>query len=744
MNPEVSIIMPVYNKESYLQRVLEQILAQNFQKWELIAVDDGSSDHGREILERYQKKESRMMVWHQSNAGVSVARNQGLHLAKGRWIWFVDADDLPSGNFLTEVVPQMNDETVDVIAAGYTKVYPDGQEEIVQTEECGVISGRRLPRLFMEYQYRNGFWGYLWNKLIRHSLITEEKIQFQEHLTLAEDLKFMVQVYQHCKKLFLSDENAMYYTVNAKNSSAEKKIDYPAQLRIQREIYEWVVQRKKEQQYRDFFRRQLGNYLAFCVFYGFEEQEDPKETVAEIPDAEKILAMADINGTDKIMRPILYCLKKKRWHFLYGYLYGRKGLRSLYRSLWKRDEAKMRFVLYNHVGSKNHGCEALVRTVSEMFGRERTCLLSDAPEEEEKYQITDLIQVKSSISTKRASVPEWGGAYLKLKLQKNYFYMDVLPYKAAIRSLDAKDVLVSIGGDIFCYDDYPKYNLLHQYAKRKGKVSILIGCSIEPENLRDPSLVRNLKSFDVILARESLTCEALKKAGVWGVKLCPDSAFCLAAKETTLPDGFLPGNTVGINISPLVLRKSGHPDLIMENLRLLIRHLLEHTNASVALIPHVVWESNDDRVPLGNLQMEFADSKRVCMVEDQSAEKLKWLIGKCSYFIGARTHAVIAAYASGVPALAIGYSVKAKGIARDLFGTQEHYVLPYQDIKAEDTILKSFEWLMKNAAQTREILLEKTKQYQQQILKTGGELQRKYGEKQQKTKRADQHHYPVL
>ena len=93
---------------------------------------------------------------------------------------------------------------------------------------------------------------------------------------------------------------------------------------------------------------------------------------------------------------------------------------------------------------------------------------------------------------------------MKLKIRGNYFYMDILPYKAAIRNLDPEDILVSIGGDIFCYENYPKYNLLHQYALKYVKHSILLGCSIEPELLKDKKLLDDLRSFELITARESI------------------------------------------------------------------------------------------------------------------------------------------------------------------------------------------------------------------------------------------------
>ena len=389
----------------------------------------------------------------------------------------------------------------------------------------------------------------------------------------------------------------------------------------------------------------------------------------------------------------------------------------------------MRFVLYNHAGSGNHGCEALVRSVSHMLGEKDTLLLSDAPEEEASYGLTDLVEVQPAMAQTRPDVRDFLFSYFQLKIKRDYFYMDILPYKPALKGLHSEDVLVSIGGDIFCYENYRKYTLLHQYALKKVKHSILIGCSIEPDSLTDRALLKDLKSFEFISARESITYNALKNAGLKNVSCCPDTAFGLPAAETTLPEHFIPQNTVGINISPLFLNKSADAELILENLRLVVRDVIATSSASVAFIPHVVWEDNDDRVPLRTLYEEFQSTGRVCFIENRDARKLKWIISQCSYFIGARTHATIAAYSTGVPTLALGYSVKSRGIARDLFGTEEHYVLPYQKIKAKDTLLKSFHWLIMHSKETKKTLMEKTEIYQREIVDMGNKLKELYGEK---------------
>ncbi len=387
----------------------------------------------------------------------------------------------------------------------------------------------------------------------------------------------------------------------------------------------------------------------------------------------------------------------------------------------------MKYILYNHIGSANHGCEALVRTIAEVFGVNNTILLSEAPEEEKKYGVAALIDVKPAL-LKNAKLKDFITAYLRLKIKKDYFPLDVLPYKKAIRKLASNtDVIVSIGGDIYCYDNYPKYILLHQYVNKYIKKSILVGCSIEEESLKDIKLLNDLKTYNLISARESLTYSALKSAGLNNVIYCPDTAFALKAEEIKLPCEFIPGKTVGFNISPLVLNKSRNGELLLNNYFRAVDYLLENTDFAIAFIPHVAWEDNNDSVPLNILYQKYRNNTRVCILPDLSATKAKYCISKCKFFVGARTHATIAAYSSCVPTVVLGYSVKSKGIAKDLFGTDEHYVIDYKKIDSEFAIVDNLCWVMENEKEIITILEEKNKEYFMRIGKLKGEIEKQLG-----------------
>lgn len=397
-----------------------------------------------------------------------------------------------------------------------------------------------------------------------------------------------------------------------------------------------------------------------------------------------------------------------------------------------------RLLMYMHAGSGNHGCEAIVNSVCHMV-KEKVTLLSYYGEEDEKYSLKDLCHIVSERrfeEHKLAHVLYYG--YRKITGDKESFiryrYGDVMKGKTA-------PLAISIGGDNYCYDNMlSDLRLANSAFNRKGVRTVLLGCSIEPELLKREDIVADLMRYHTIIARESITYEALKDmvkeqdGGIEGRKrmpqiLCyPDPAFTLQKRELPLPEGFAEGNTVGINVSPMIQDNEKESGITMECYETLIRYIIDHTDFQIALIPHVVWARNDDRKPIHTLFEKFKDTGRVVEIGDGTCEELKGYISRCRLFVGARTHATIAAYSSCVPTLVVGYSVKARGIARDLFGQEEHYVLPVQSLRNRDDLVKEFQWLSSREKEIREKLEKKMPDYRNKVSETGKEVDRLWEE----------------
>lgn len=281
-------------------------------------------------------------------------------------------------------------------------------------------------------------------------------------------------------------------------------------------------------------------------------------------------------------------------------------------------------------------------------------------------------------------------AYAKLKLTGNYTDMDGLYFMPVIQRLsDYGDVALSVGGDNYCYGNTAIYGYLNAAYQKNHIKTVLWGCSIEPDVVKEPSVAEDLRRYALVAARESITYEAVKAVGANVVQM-PDPAFHMQPETCDTDERFLKSNVVGINISPHIIVSEGHHGAAYANYKALIQHILDNTDAYIALIPHVIWANNDDRIPLKQLYDDFDQNRRLILVDDHTAPELKYIISQCSFFVGARTHATIAAYSTGVPTLVVGYSVKARGIARDLFGTEDGYVLPVQQLRESDELTRAF------------------------------------------------------
>ena len=402
-----------------------------------------------------------------------------------------------------------------------------------------------------------------------------------------------------------------------------------------------------------------------------------------------------------------------------------------------------KILMYMHAGSGNHGCEAIVNSTCHLLKaayddkeKQRGVDVTDQPEvsvltndkaEDEKYSLgnlCNLIQEQKMQEHFLAHVLYYG--YRKLTGDRESFL--AYKYKRAGKLTDY-DLALSIGGDNYCYDNMLEDLMLsNSLFHKKGIHTILLGCSIEPELLKQSEIVADLKSYAHIITRESITTDALKQAGIEQVTQLPDPAFSLTPVYRDLPPAFAPDNTVGINVSPMIMDYEAHDQtgIVWKNYEALLQYILEQTEYHVALITHVVWERNDDRKPVQKLYDQFkaAFGERLCILADGTCQELKGDISRCRFFVGARTHATIAAYSTCVPTLVAGYSVKSVGIAKDLFGEEENYVVDVRTLEDEQSLTRYFRKLEMNEIHVRELLQDRIPAYVEELQKLKGIVNR--------------------
>lgn len=385
-------------------------------------------------------------------------------------------------------------------------------------------------------------------------------------------------------------------------------------------------------------------------------------------------------------------------------------------------------VMYLHGGSGNHGCEAIINSTCHMIQELPKLLVTNSEKEDRTYSLEPLCEIlQEKKIAEHFFAHVWYYAWRKIFHDPESF----MRYRfRAVLGKNLSPLYVSTGGDMYCYELSRKEAIVaNSTFNRAGARTVLWGCSLEPELLKEPEVVADMKRYALITPRESITTQALREAGVTeNVRQYPDPAFSLQPESWELPENFLPGKTIGINISPMIVRNEKVTGITLQNYKELMQHILENTDYAIALIPHVMWNYNDDRLTLAELYEDYQENDRVMLFPDMSAGKLKYMISKCKAFIGARTHATIAAYSSCVPTLVVGYSVKARGIARDLFGTEENYVLPVQSLSQPGELLAAYDWLMGQQEAIRERLEQIMPEYCAQSAQAGEELRRLWQE----------------
>lgn len=381
----------------------------------------------------------------------------------------------------------------------------------------------------------------------------------------------------------------------------------------------------------------------------------------------------------------------------------------------------MKYFLFNHEGSKNHGCEAIVRgsmnIIENSDEKAEFVLSSNNPSDDE---ILNNITVKAA-KTRDLTKVEKLIAAVDLKINNSETYALQKMYSPIVSDAEDCDVCLSVGGDTYCYGDNHGIQVLTRELKKRGKKTVLWGASIGAEDLSERKL-ESLRDFDAIFTREPITYELLKENGANdNIYLFSDPAFCMERVEVEPIDGFTRENTLGFNISPLVASGDPRKKEIAEDF---LRFVFENTTMKVLLVPHVVEENNNDYDFMKPIFEKFEHTGRIAILPpDLEARQYKGYIAGTRFFVGARTHSTIAAYSSGVPTIALGYSVKARGIAKDVFG-EEKYVLDIKAMTDYEELRDEFLKMLENENEIRRELMKSIPLRMRSAMEAGEMLQK--------------------
>ncbi len=227
---EVSVIIPAYNAQHSLSVAVESVLRQRFSDWELILVDDGSTDTTPDLCDAFAAKDSRVRVIHKSNGGVSAARNDALDAARGEWIAFLDADDLYEEAYIASLLDAARLSGADSAACGFTYVWPNGREiDAPAPMSAGfhdgdaVLEGFVLP-LLCDRVSENLILGSIWRSLFRRSALLESGVRFSG--AYLEDELFLIEYFAAERSLCCVEKPLYRYLQNPASATRRYQADF--------------------------------------------------------------------------------------------------------------------------------------------------------------------------------------------------------------------------------------------------------------------------------------------------------------------------------------------------------------------------------------------------------------------------------------------------------------------------------------------------------------------------------------
>lgn len=223
-SPEVSIIIPVWNAEHFLNTCISSIFKQTFQNWEVILSDDGSTDSSFSICTKFSVEDTRVKVLQNAHMGVSYARNKALNIATGKYICFIDADDTIEPDFLSSLLLYNN---YDLIVCGYYVDITNENGALLKQEKH---TQKELPYLIsdknkMKNLFESGVMHMNWNKLWRKDIIDKHNIRYKPY-PINEDFLFMIEYLKHINNLYVIDKPLYHWKRIINNISGVESIPY--------------------------------------------------------------------------------------------------------------------------------------------------------------------------------------------------------------------------------------------------------------------------------------------------------------------------------------------------------------------------------------------------------------------------------------------------------------------------------------------------------------------------------------
>ncbi|MGN1342938.1 MAG: glycosyltransferase [Traorella sp.] len=277
-NPLVSIIVPVYNAQKSIVQCVDSILKQSYSHFELLLIDDGSSDNSPMILDEYAASDSRIKVVHQKNAGVSFSRNLAIQMAQGEYLQFVDADDWLLEDATKTLIETMYKYSCDMVICDFYRVIDNRIESKGSIQKEGLLTREEFA-LFMMEKPADFYYGVLWNKLYKKSIIQENQIYMEEDISWSEDFIFNLNYIRYVNHIYVS-QVPIYYYVKTKHSLTSQGVNFAKTVQMKVTVFEY---------YHKFFKDILSEedyekYKYQIYRFLFDAASDGSVSISLLPE----------------------------------------------------------------------------------------------------------------------------------------------------------------------------------------------------------------------------------------------------------------------------------------------------------------------------------------------------------------------------------------------------------------------------------------------------------------------------
>ena len=311
----VSVVVPIYNVQPYLEKCIETIINQTYKNLEIILVDDGSTDNSGKIADEYAKKDERIIIIHKKNGGLSDARNAGMKIANGDYICFIDSDDYVELDMIEQAINMITAQKLDVVIWGFYIDYEDNYGKLIKRDKK-VLNRKvvKINKINDEIELNLNFLnhlGYAWNKLYDLQFLKEYKFEFEKGLSLIEDGEFNRRIFQKVKKFGIIDKAFNHYMQRNRETLGNKKYDNVLELNIKigrntREMLQaWdlnenIVEEICLKQWLFIFKAVMKDIITDCNL-NKKEKIEKIDNVLAIPEIKKVINCKRIQSKkDKI------------------------------------------------------------------------------------------------------------------------------------------------------------------------------------------------------------------------------------------------------------------------------------------------------------------------------------------------------------------------------------------------------------------------------------------------------------